>query len=123
MYPSVVEVVLKTVMIISLVRKCSSNVWYSKEIDVFCEKEDYSVQVEHPGCPSQDFLVKACLGNCRSFELPIQNSPFFKSKCETCRAKHTEKKAFRLHGCAPGVNTLVHIESALSCECTLFECF
>ena len=111
------------IMVVMFTECYMADVWNKNDIDIFCNLEEYGVKVERPGCPAQEFLVKACLGNCRSFELPIQQSPYFQSKCETCRAEKTEKVMHVLQGCDAGVDRTVYIDSAVSCKCSVFECY
>ena len=100
------------------------DMWKSQSIEVFCRVQDYRVKIEREGCQTNHFTVKACLGNCRSFELPLQDVPYFTSKCQTCTASEFTNKKFQLTNCTnPYVERSVVIESAVSCSCKTSPCY
>lgn len=93
-----------------------------KDMDIFCNLEDYSVKIDREGCDRQYFPVKACLGNCRSFEKPLQDNPFFMSACQLCQTTKINKYQFSLNRCDEGVDRTVIIESAVECACITSTC-
>lgn len=96
--------------------------WYpNRRVEVFCNIHDYNYYVQRDGCYPEYFTIKACLGNCPSYVLPLQDVPFFQSKCQTCRATALETKRFHLRDCEDGVERRVLIDSAIYCECGEYE--
>lgn len=89
----------------------------TKNDDIFCNKQSYSVTVKRKGCKTEKFVVSACLGNCPSYQKPLQDSPYFQSKCYSCRASRVVNKEFLLSECVQQVDRLVTIESAEACAC------
>ena len=101
----------------------SGDPWSRQHIPIFCQQHDYKVRVEREGCDSNHFIVKACVGNCRSFEQPLQDVPYFTSRCQLCKAATFVKEKFELQGCTQGVDSTVLIQSASSCSCITGECY
>ena len=102
--------------------EAGKDLWRSQSIEVFCKVEDYRVKIEREGCKTNHFLVKACLGNCRSYEVPLQDVPYFTPKCQTCTASEFTNKKFQLTNYT-GVEKTVVIESAVSCSCKTSPCY
>ena len=97
-----------------------ANFWQG--MDIYCNIEDYNVRIDRKGCDSESFEVKACLGVCRSYELPLQHSPYFRTACQLCRTKEIERKMFYLMNCEREEDKVVFIDSALSCSCRTSKC-
>lgn len=104
-------------LLLSLTPLVATDIWADNGIDVFCNKELYRRKVEREGCVTQQFVVYACLGNCRSYQKPLIDNPYFQSMCQSCRAGQTEMKQFTLDTCRSGIDKSVSIESAVSCSC------
>lgn len=85
--------------------------------EVFCNKQPYRVKVTRIGCSDEFFTVSACLGNCASYQKPLQDLPYFRSECYQCKASVVIKKQFRLSNCISEVDNMVTIESAEVCKC------
>ena len=99
----------------------SGDVWSDNAIDIFCDKERYSKKVDREGCAVESFVVDACLGNCRSYQRPVQDNPYFLSLCQGCRATKTITKEFTFKDCKVGIYNKVYIESAVDCACVKLD--
>ena len=119
MYFSSIFILLLSIWISTV----DSDPWSRQSIEVFCKAEDYNVKVRRQGCETQNFNVKACLGNCRSFDQPLQDVPFFTSRCQLCKADVVTKKKFSLDRCNDNMDKSVFIESAVTCSCITSECY
>ena len=95
----------------------AGDAWSYNQIETFCYREQYQRTVTRPGCKPESFLVHACLGNCRSYEKPLQDIPYFQTVCLCCKASTSVRKTFTLSDCKEGVDRTVEIESALTCNC------
>ena len=84
---------------------------------VYCKAEDFRKYVSRSGCDSRYVTVRACLGTCASYALPLSYSPFFTPVCHCCKAVGKEWKNINLMNCSPGVDPLIRLESATSCGC------
>lgn len=86
---------------------------------VYCNAENYTKQISHVGCSSEHVIVRACLGTCSSYSLPLPHRPYFKSVCHCCKASGLQERAFTLKKCDPGVTSPVfRIQSATTCSCS-----
>jgi len=94
----------------------TSDVWNS--VEEICTKQRYSRKVERTGCKTQEFVVNACIGICRSFDEPLSDIPYFKARCQSCQATERKMETFFLEHCDNENDRKVNIESAVVCECS-----
>ena len=99
----------------------SSSTSYNpfEKFGVYCKPETYTRPVTKSGCGSQKVRVKACLGTCASYTLPLDHSPHFKKVCECCKPSSTQMVTFNLPDCQSGISPIVQVESAVQCKCKM----
>ena len=93
------------------------DAWSYNNIETFCYRQQYNRTVRRDGCDPESFVVHACLGNCRSYQKPLQDVPYFQSVCLCCKASEKATKEFTLTSCRADVDKRVVIESAVTCNC------
>ena len=104
-----------------LLSSAAGHLW--NDVEIFCNLEKYKVKIDREGCAKEQYFpVKACLGNCRSLEKPLQDVPFFRSACQMCKATKINKLRFTLDNCDTGIDNIVFIDSAVQCACRTSKC-
>jgi len=93
------------------------DAWSYNNIETFCYRQQYNRTVRREGCKPESFVVHACLGNCRSYQKPLQDVPYFQSVCLCCKASVKTTQKFTLASCRENIDTRVVIESAVACNC------
>ena len=94
-----------------------ADVWEKKNIELFCNKQEFRKTLKRDGCEDKQVKIHACLGNCKSYCIPKAASPYFDTHCYECKPALMKKETFYFDKCHPNVLTSVEIESAESCEC------
>ena len=93
------------ILLISDVTWANWNVW-----GVTCELEDELITV----CGRQkDVAVKKCRGTCRSLSKITMNFPWYKTKCECCKASGWRPEVI---SCSDGSKEKVFHPKGCSCE-------
>lgn len=111
-----VSVLCCCVLLLASLHSCQSYNPFA-QFGVYCNRQVYGKQVTKKGCDSKYTEVKACLGTCASYAIPLSHPPYFKRKCECCKPSLTSVKIVSLENCDPGVSPLVQVESAENCQC------